>query len=190
MSNRKYKRGQVLESLEREVWKSVEGWDNYMISNLGRLKGIRRLNGKGVISYGEFLVGYTNKKGYVIARLYDSTKKITTPIHRLVAKHFNMKPSGATEIHHLDGDKKNNKSDNLMWVNKRTHVAITLKETKFGDGVTGEKHGMSKISASSVLKIREEYTGKYGNVVWLSKKYNITKTHIHRIVKNRAWQSL
>lgn len=43
-------------------------------------------------------------------------------IHRLVAEAFIPKPLGATEVDHIDGDKLNNRVENLRWVTHKENT--------------------------------------------------------------------
>ena len=43
-------------------------------------------------------------------------------IHRLVAEAFIPKPLGATDVDHIDGDKTNNRVENLRWVSHKENT--------------------------------------------------------------------
>src|SRR4029078_6442291 len=84
-----------------EIWKRVEHFDNYEISNYGRLKNV------------------TNKRilrgcvriGYIIYTLCKNRKKKNISGHKLVAKHFIPNPENRKEVNHLG-----NKDDNRVWM--------------------------------------------------------------------------
>jgi len=55
-------------------------------------------------------------RGYLVVNLhYDRNKFKKKRIHRLVAHAFLPNPNEYNEINHLDGDKENNRLDNLEW---------------------------------------------------------------------------
>ena len=56
-----------------------------------------------------------NGRGYVIESFVINDKRISRPIHRLVAKQFIPNPLGKETVNHKDGDPGNNKVENLEW---------------------------------------------------------------------------
>lgn len=96
--------------MTKEIWKPIEGFEGlYEVSNLGRIKSIKRNTTKGGI-----LKLYTNKQnGYVYAGLTKNNRRKTFRVHRLVMSTF----VGWSElqVNHIDGDKTNNKLSNLEY---------------------------------------------------------------------------
>lgn len=68
------------------------------------------------------------RKGYLQIRI----EKRTVKIHRLVALNFLPNPFGLSEVNHKDGNKLNNKIENLEWVssgdNQRHSYKLGLRE--------------------------------------------------------------
>lgn len=95
--------------MEEEIWKTVvlldtgEIYDNYMVSNLGRVKS---LNYKQTGSE-RILKQYRNEHGYLEVCLSKNGKNKTFKVHRLVgfAFHSNTYFDGA-EIDHIDTNKE------------------------------------------------------------------------------------
>lgn len=93
-----------------EIWKPIEGYPGYEISNLGRIKSFRQ-NAKGKITYGN-----KDKKGYLTKALYDTDGfPKTFKVHRLVAQAFIPNPDNLPQVNHKDEDKTNNCITNLEW---------------------------------------------------------------------------
>ena len=93
-----------------EIWKPIEGYEGYEISNLGRFKSYRQ-NAKGKIT-----IGNKDKKGYLTKALYDAQGNYKTyRVHRLVAQAFLPNPYNLPQVNHKDEDKTNNCVDNLEW---------------------------------------------------------------------------
>jgi hypothetical protein len=105
-----------LTNLENEIWKKIEGYEAYEVSNLGRVKHLRKYGDKAmkyVIRYG------TNEiiNDYIDCTLDGDNGKISyEKMHRLVAKAFIPNPNNYDIVNHKNGIKNDNRADNLEWV--------------------------------------------------------------------------
>lgn len=104
-----------------EKWKYVKGYeDKYSISSYGNLKRnyTKIINGKKIKSTQPIKI-YTDKNRYLRCDLisYEGKRK-SALIHRLVAQEFILNPNNYNEINHIDGNKSNNRIDNLEWCNR------------------------------------------------------------------------
>lgn len=50
-------------------------------------------------------------------------------MHRVVATCWCARPEGATQVHHKDGNRANNRADNLEWVTPKQHMGERHAET-------------------------------------------------------------
>lgn len=91
---------------ENEEFKEINNYPNYLISNLGNVKSvIMKRNLKPVI----------NRNGQQYVTLCKERKKKNMYIQQLVALHFIENVDNKKYVRHIDGDKLNNKVDNLEW---------------------------------------------------------------------------
>lgn len=133
----------------QEIWKDVKGYEGlYQVSNLGNVKSKSRVvNNRKII--GKILTPADTSKGYLGVSLYKNGSKKTASIHKLVAIAFIPKVKNKPQINHKDGDKHNNKVDNLEWCNGSENLkhAFELglkKPSKTSLGKFGENHPNSK----------------------------------------------
>lgn len=85
-----------------ELWLPIIGFENYQVSNHGRVRGIS----------GNLIARIINDRGYERVRLRKNGKWHSKPVHRLVAEtHMNIEPNHP--VNHVDGNKANNHVSNL-----------------------------------------------------------------------------
>lgn len=160
-----------------EIWKTILDYYNYEISSYGRIRNIN----------GYIRKIQTDKKGYsVISIRNDLGIRKTLKIHRLVAIMFLDNPKNLPQVNHKDGNKKNNKVDNLEWCdnsyNQKHAFLNNLQINK------GSKNPRSKLSEENVIEIRKN--GKYDTYLNISKKYKVSKSTIYSILNNKNWKNL
>ena len=110
-----------------EQWRPVVGFDAYEISNLGRLRRKPGLNGggAGIITHVQVAKGgYCQYRMRIEepGRTCKTRKKTARYIHRLVAEHFVPGQAEGLQVNHKDGDKANNRADNLEWVTPKENI--------------------------------------------------------------------
>ena len=66
-----------------------------------------------------FLNQKTMLNGYVMLRLTGKNKHERHAVHRLVARHFLPNPDNSIDILHINGNKRDNRVENLRWVTDR-----------------------------------------------------------------------
>lgn len=95
-----------------EIWKAVKGYEGlYEVSNLGRVRSLPRATTKGKI----MKLYRSQHNGYVYCSLSKNNNRKTIRVHRLVLEAFTNYKSRSSNlvIDHIDGDKTNNRLDNL-----------------------------------------------------------------------------
>jgi len=91
----------------QEIWKDIKDYKNYEVSNLGNVRNKKTK---------KILHQYINHNNNNFVTLYDEYKeKRTIIIHRIVANAFIENINNAYIVKHKDGNKQNNKVDNLEW---------------------------------------------------------------------------
>jgi hypothetical protein len=105
----KIKKKTTIEDISQtnEEWKTIQGYDDYMISTHGRVLSLKTMK---IMSYRH------SNKNYCILNLSKDSKAYCFSIHRLVAIHFIPNPDGKPQVNHMDMNKLNNNVNNLEWV--------------------------------------------------------------------------
>ena len=100
--------------MKNETWKPVPDYEGlYQISNTGQVKSLKRKKE-------HILKPVPNKNyGYLQVMLVDTQRHYKLHyVHRLVASVFIENPNGYKFVTHIDGDKENNCTENLRWIEK------------------------------------------------------------------------
>jgi hypothetical protein len=131
----------------------------YFVSSLGRFKN----------SYGTIMENYkVNENGYI--RIYIHKK--TFALHRIVAITFFENPEKKEQVNHKDGNKLNNKVENLEFVtNKENQIH------KF-------QNGLGNNYTRKVLQydLNWVFIKEYNSIVLASKEMNISKGTIQGVL--------
>lgn len=121
-----------------EEWRTIPGIETHEVSNLGNVRSKDRVSNvssdnlggnEGHRDYKRVLKGrmlkpnntYIKRRGsteYKQGYSYVSINNRTYTIHRLVAEAFIPNDANKPDINHLDGNKHNNRVDNLEWCTK------------------------------------------------------------------------
>lgn len=108
----------------REEWRDIKGYEGrYQVSNMGRVKSLARKKG-WCIARERMLTLWEQHKGYLVVDLTDdSGHRKHCQVHRLVAQAFIPNPDGKPQVNHKDGNKHNNRVNNLEWMtNYENHI--------------------------------------------------------------------
>jgi hypothetical protein len=152
--------------LDGEIWKEVivenkYSDKKYFVSNLGRFK-----NNSGTIMNNYKI----NENGYIRVYIYNKTYLL----HRLIAFVFLENPENKEQVNHIDGNKINNKVENLEWV---TCSENNLHKHKIGLGNNyTRKIGQYDLD-SNLIK-------EYPSIVAASLELNTSKTNIRGVLTN------
>lgn len=118
-----------------EIWKNILDYEGlYSVSSLGRVRADYSTNR---YKNGRILKPCINSTKYFVHRLSKYSVGKTFTLHRLVAEAFLGKRPEGYEVNHIDGNKLNNRLDNLEYVTGSQNVKhaynIGLKIGNFGD---------------------------------------------------------
>lgn len=95
-----------------ELWKPVKGFDNYEVNEYGVIRN----------KYTEKILSSKNDRGYERVALYDHGIRSMKQVHRIVAESFIDNPCNKDEVNHINGDKRDNRSQNLEWCTRSDNM--------------------------------------------------------------------
>ena len=146
-----------------EIWKTIEGYEGYQVSNLGRVRSVDRIDSNNHPLKGVILKPYISNSGYLLVGLYKQQKRDRKLLHRLVAEAFLPNPDNKPEIDHINTIKTDNtvflnedgsinyEKTNLRWTTRKENINNPLTKTKMRinarkplKGKYGKKHHRSK----------------------------------------------
>ena len=108
-----------MNNIDKEEWRDIKGYEGkYQVSNLGHVKSLqyKRLGKERI------LIPYVSNRGYYTVALSMNSKKVVRTIHRLVAETFVDNIDDLPMVNHIDGNKKNNRADNLEWCTQKHNI--------------------------------------------------------------------
>lgn len=127
-----------------ERWLPIPGWEGrYSVSDEGRVRSETRTtvypDGSARVFKGRVLKCGLDTSGYHHASLSDQGRHTVLSVHLLVLAAFvGPRPAGSEEVRHLDGDKTNNRLENLRY---GTRSENQLDNVRLG------VHHLSKLTA-------------------------------------------
>lgn len=172
-------------AIQTEEWLPVPGYDGlYEVSNLGRVRSYHNF-GFGRKKEPKLLKPTTDFYGYLQVTLCNNSVHEQTKVHKIVALAFLGVNPGGMQIDHINGNKEDNRAENLEWVTPKEN---TLRSVTTGLKPTGERHGMHKLTQSAVDEIRKLYkTGQYSHRQ-LGEMFGISHCVAGKIIRNEAWR--
>lgn len=145
-----------------EIWKKSEfGTGNYEFSNLGRVRNI-------FYKIPKIVKGVPNSRGYL--RIINTRTKKSIFIHREVAKLFIGNYSDLV-VNHKDGNKLNNRVDNLEWVTRADNSLHSI--VCLGKG--------NMVGHSDIISIIRDFKSGL-RIFQIAKKYGRNRNTIHAIL--------
>lgn len=162
----------------KELWKPLEEYRGIEVSSIGRIRKAANKRRKERI----LTMFPKDRDGYYrcsVQRL-DGTWT-SQPVHRLVAKAFIPNTGNKQAVNHIDGNRINNKIENLEWVTPKENV---IHSFKFGlrkkCKQVPKNTLLTDFQISQIDKLRELYT-----VNQIAKLFNIKYQSLKNIIHKK-----
>ena len=179
----------LIEMLEEkqlpEEWLPMIDYEGlYKISSLGRV--MRAVDGPGTYA-GKILRPGTDKGGYQYVHLCKNEGNRTDRVHRLVTAAFVGPCPEGKQVNHKDGDKTNNKIENLEYITPSENMLHALDiglNTNWG-----ERSVNTNLTNEDVYEIRRLADGEESQES-IGKRFNLAQVSISRIMSRKRWGRL
>lgn len=114
----------------KEIWRDIVGYEGlYKVSNMGRVKSLAKRVQRGfcnIVTEERLMTIQRGKtKGnswYLQVTLSKDGVQKTHKVHRIVALTFLKRKDGCNQVDHIDGNKENNRVENLRWVSQAENI--------------------------------------------------------------------
>lgn len=173
-----------------EIWKNIEEYPNYQVSNMGRVK---RLSTGYYRRTEKILKPQLQNNGYLHIKLSQKDKTKCILVHRLVAQVFIPNPNNLPQVNHINEDKTDNRVENLEWCTQKYNI-------NYGNGIskrvkTNKENGTykkigeinSKIRSKSILQFSKDnsFIRKWDCIMDVQRELGYDNKQICSCLKNR-----
>jgi len=186
--------------LDGEIFKDIDRYVDYQVSNFGRIKSFNNYHRKDIIILKQSKDGC----GYLFVDLCKNGKEKKKKIHRLMFESFNnYKLKKGEVIHHIDKNPLNNDLDNFKLMTNSEHLSLhhkglkhseetkqLIREKKLGKYI-GENHPGVKLTEQNVIAMKSFWNNniKISNKL-LAKWYKVSQYTISKIKNNKNWKHI
>lgn len=171
------------------TWFPVLGFAGYEVSSCGKLRSTPRTNHQKnrwgetpcVRSYPSVVLKPEENKGYLRYRMKRCGRSKAMLAHRLVALAFLPNPENKPHVNHKNGNKHDNRVDNLEWVTAKENEAHSRS-------ALGKRSYNSKLSPDEIREMRMWWNT--GDVTYsdIAKTWGVSLGNARAVCLNLSWK--
>lgn len=127
-----------------------------------------------------------DRDGYHRVRFMANGKRAKRTVHTLVLSALvGPRPSPAHQVRHLNGDRTDNRVENLAW---GTAAENADDRDQHGTTARGSRNGSSRLTEESVAAIRRRYSTGESQYL-LADDYGVSQSMVSQIVRGKWWKA-
>lgn len=175
---------QIQECLDIEIWRDIPEYEGlYQASNLGRIRSLDRFVNA---SYGKRLVrsqiirqSVNNDYFYVVISKFDIS--VHLKVHQLIARAFIPNVENKPYVNHIDGNRQNNRVENLEWVTKSENAIHAYRVLGRKSSASGP-NSINKLKSKPVSQYSKEgiFIKEWGSICDVSRDLGIPTGNISK----------
>lgn len=132
-----------------EIWKTIVGYPNYMVSNMGNIKSLNyNHTGKEKI-----LKARKDRHKYLYVGLYKDGRRKMCKVHRLVAQAFIENHNNLEQVNHKNEIKTDNRSENLEWCTPKQNANYGTRNQRMAESCTNHPNKSKRVMCVETSKI-------------------------------------
>lgn len=130
--------------------------------------------------YNKFIATEISDSGYVRVLIRTKSIKKNYKVHRLVATAYIPNPKNLPEVNHKNGDKTDNRVENLEWCNRQENMDHSV-----ANGLHKPKHKLTALNRRMIRAMKKDgiHTAKIARALNIS--YDATRDYVRG--KNYLW---
>lgn len=161
-----------------ESWKKISVSPKYEVNSDGNI--LNSVTGKQ-------LKPVVQSNGYTHVTLCDENGHHQTSVHKIVATEFIPNPHGYSEINHIDGNKSNNRVDNLEWCDRRENMKHAYRTGLQKPNQSQITESLSKAVETLKRPIRDIETGEcFSSIAECARSLNRTPGAVSAQLNGRS----
>lgn len=165
--------GSLMTEWKRYTWQGVP----LLVSDDGRIVALRytslRSNGSKYTHKARVVKTYDNGNGYLSCNIDGKSMSL---VHRIVCSAFHQNPENLPCVNHINGNKRDNRKDNLEWVTYSQNALHAINSI-------GKRMCKPKLSDADVLMIRDDDRKQREIAI----EYGVTQSTISSIKRGKTW---